>query len=78
MYNLYYRKYDRTDLTLKRYVLKTLRINNHKCDYRLINELPQYLNDTLVGLLLSDGVLQRSRDTSNIRLNIILSVKIYP
>lgn len=78
MYNLYYRKYDRTDLTLKRYVLKTLRINNHKCDYRLINELPQYLNNTLIGLLLSDGVLQRSRDTSNIRLNIILSVKNYP
>ena len=44
-----------TDLTLKRYILKTLKINNYKHDYRLMNKLPPYLMDTLIGLLLSDG-----------------------
>jgi len=44
-----------TDLTLKRYILKTLKINNYKRDYRLMNKLPPYLMDTLIGLLLSDG-----------------------
>jgi LAGLIDADG DNA endonuclease family len=67
-----------TDLTLKRYVLKTLKINNYKCDYRLMNKLPQYLKDTLVGLLLSDGGLQRSTYTSNVRLSVSMSVISYP
>jgi len=44
-----------TDLTLKRYILKTLKINNYKRDYRLMNKLPPYLRNTLIGLLLSDG-----------------------
>jgi LAGLIDADG DNA endonuclease family protein len=67
-----------TDLTLRRYILKTLKINNYKCEYRLMNKLPQYLNDTLIGLLLSDGGLQRSTDTSNVRLSVTMSVKSYP
>jgi LAGLIDADG DNA endonuclease family len=67
-----------TDLTLKRYVLKTLKINNYKCDYRLMNKLPQYLKDTLVGLLLSDGGLQRFTYISNVRLSVSMSVKSYP
>ena len=67
-----------TDLTLRRYILKTLKINNYKYDYRLMNKLPQYLNDTLIGLLLSDGGLQRSTDTSNVRLSVTMSIKSYP
>lgn len=67
-----------TNLTLRRYILKTLKINNYKCEYRLMNKLPQYLNDTIIGLLLSDGGLQRSTDTSNVRLSVTMSVKSYP
>jgi hypothetical protein len=67
-----------TDLTLKRYILKTLKINNYKRDYRLMNKLPPYLRDTLIGLLLSDGGLQRSTDTSNVRLSVIMSINTYP
>jgi hypothetical protein len=66
-----------TNLTLKRYILKTLKLDNYKRDYRLTPQLPKYLNDTLIGLLLSDGGLQRSTDTSNIRLSVTMSIKNY-
>jgi LAGLIDADG DNA endonuclease family len=43
-----------------------------------MNKFTQYLNDTLIGLLLSDGGLQRSTDTFNVRLSVTMSVKSYP
>ena len=67
-----------TDLTLKRYILKMLKIKDYKRDYRLMNRLPPYLNDTLIGLLLSDGGLQRSTYTSNVRLSVTMSINSYP
>jgi len=67
-----------TNLTLKRYILKTLKLDNYKRDYRLIPRLPKYLNDTLIGLLLSDGGLQKSTDTSNVRLSVTMSMNSYP
>jgi len=63
-----------TSLTLKRYILKHLLIDNYKRDYRLSLTLPKYLNDTLIGLILSDGGLQRSSETSNVRLSVIMSI----
>src|SRR5271167_3275232 len=63
-----------TDLTIKRYILKTLKLNNYKKDYRLMTKLPKYLNDTLIGLLLSDGGLERPREGSNVRLSVIMSI----
>lgn len=63
-----------TDLTLKRYILKYLKLNDYKSDYRLRLKLPKYLNDTLIGLLLSDGGLQKSTDTSNVRLSVTMSM----
>lgn|ERR1700686_1669023 len=67
-----------TDLTLKRYILKTLKIEDYKRDYRLMEKLPKYLNDTLIGLLLSDGGLQKSTETSNVRLSVTMSINSYP
>ena len=67
-----------TNLTLKRYILKTLKLDNYKRDYRLMPRLPKYLNDTLIGLLLSDGSLQKSTDTSNVRLSVTMSMNSYP
>ena len=67
-----------TNLTLKRYILKTLKLDNYKRDYRLMSRLPKYLNDTLIGLLLSDGGLQKSTDTSNVRLSVTMSINSYP
>jgi len=41
-----------TDLTLKRFIFKSLRLKDYKGDYKLRPSLPTYLNDTLIGLLL--------------------------
>lgn len=61
---------------LIRYVSKTLRLGGYKKDYRLTN-FPSYLKSVLIGLLLSDGSLERSSNTSYPRLNIIMSLKNY-
>lgn len=66
------------DSILKRYVLKNLKLENYKKDYRLKRNFPDYLNDVLIGLLLSDGCLERSSETSNVRLSINMSMKNYP
>lgn len=63
-----------TDLTIKRYILKTLKLNDYKKDYRLMTKLPKYLNDTLIGLLLSDGGLEKPGKGSNVRLSVIMSI----
>lgn len=47
------------DLILKRYILKTLKLENYKKDYRLMSKLPNYLHYTLIGLLLSGGGLEK-------------------
>jgi len=67
-----------TDLTLKRYILKTIKKEDYKRDYRLMENLPKYLNDTLIGLLLSDGGLQKSTETSNVRLSVTMSINSFP
>lgn len=67
-----------TNLRLKRYILKTLKLDNYKRNYKLIPKLPKYLNDTLIGLLLSDGGLQKSADTSNVRLSVTMFMNSYP
>lgn len=66
------------NLTIKRYILKLLKLNNYKKDYRLNIKLPMYLHYTLIGLLLSDGGLERFSETSNVRLSVIMSIKSYP
>jgi LAGLIDADG DNA endonuclease family len=65
------------NLTLKRYILKTIKFNNYKQDHRLLTQLPEYLNDTLIGLLLSDGGLEKFSDSSNVRLSVIMSMNNY-
>lgn len=64
------------NLILRRYISKTLRLDDYKKDYRL-TEFPGYLKSVLIGLLLSDGSLERSSITSYPRLNIVMSVKNY-
>lgn len=66
------------NLTIKRYIFKSLKLNNYKKDYRLNIKLPMYLHYTLIGLLLSDGGLQRFSETSNVRLSVIMSINSYP
>lgn len=63
-----------TNLTLKRYISKTLKLKDYKKDYRLMLQFPKYLNYTLIGLLLSDGTLEKSMTTSNVRLSVVMSM----
>ena len=67
-----------TDLTLKRYNIKRLKIDDYKRDYGLMDKLSQYLNDTLIGLLLSHGGLQRPIDRFYVKLSITMSINSYP
>jgi len=67
-----------TNLTLKRYVLKCLKLDSYKKDYRLTMKLPVYLHYTLIGLLLSDGGLERSVSSGNVRLSVNMSFKNLP
>jgi len=43
-----------------------------------MSRFPKYLNDALIGILLSDGTLERSSDTSSVRLSINMSMKNCP
>lgn len=66
------------NLTIKRFIFKSLKLNNYKKDYILNIKLPMYLHHTLIGLLLSDGGLQRFNEKSNVRLSVIMSINSYP
>jgi LAGLIDADG DNA endonuclease family len=52
-------------------------LSSYKKDYRLLS-LPKYLKSVLIGILLSDGGLERSSLTSFVRLNVIMSIKSFP
>lgn len=56
--------------TLLRYINSLNKLPAHKQEYRLKSRLPRYLNDVLIGLLLSDGHLEKSSPTSGARLTV--------
>ena len=62
------------DLVLKRYVLKCLKLDNYKQNYMLTKKLPVYLNYALIGLLLSDGGLEKPTLNGNVRLSVNMSL----
>lgn len=51
------------------------KLENHKKELRSKSRLSLYLNDVIIGLLLSDGYLERSSPTSGVRLTISFGVK---
>jgi hypothetical protein len=51
------------------------KLENHKKELRSKSKLSIYLNDVLIGLLLSDGYLERSSPTSGVRLTVSFGVK---
>jgi len=66
------------DLTLKRYISKNLKLDDYKGKYRLMTQFPPCLNDALMGILLSDGGLERLSSSSNVRLSLNMSVENLP
>ena len=66
-----------SEYSLKRYLNKSLNLDSYKTDYRL-NNLPSYLHETLTGVLLSDGSLERPSLSGGSRLSVNLGEKSLP
>ena len=64
-----------TKTTLIRYLNSLEKLENYKKELRSKTKLSLYLNDVLIGLLLSDGYLERSSPTSGVRLTISFGAK---
>jgi hypothetical protein len=67
-----------SEYSLKRFIKKTLRLNPVLQEYRLASELPSYLSQVIVGLLLSDGSIERPTKTGGARLSVILGIDTLP
>jgi len=65
-----------TNYSLSRYITKTLKLEGYCQNYRL-SSLPAYLDQTLTGLLLSDGSLEQPSLNGGARLSVILSANNY-
>jgi len=58
-----------------RYLNSLKKLEGNKKEYRSKSKLSMYLNDVLIGLILSDGYLERSSPTSAVRLTISFGAK---
>lgn len=61
--------------TMIRFLNSLNKLEGYKKEYRGKSELPKYLKDVLIGLLLSDGHLGRSSPTSAVRLSVSFGAK---
>ena len=51
------------------------KLENYKKEFRSKSKLSLYLNDVIIGLLLSDGYLEKSSPTSGVRLTVSFGAK---
>ena len=61
--------------TMIRFLNSLEKLENYKKELRSKSKLSLYLNDVVIGLLLSDGYLERSSPTSGVRLTISFGAK---
>jgi len=61
--------------TLIRFLNSLAKLQDYKKELRSKSKLSLYLNDVLIGLLLSDGHLERSSPTSAVRLSVSFGIK---
>jgi len=64
-----------TKTTMIRFLNSLNKLEDYKREYRGRSEFPLFLIDVLIGLLLSDGHLDRSSPTSGVRLSVSFGVK---
>jgi hypothetical protein len=64
--------------TMLRFLNSLDKLEGNKKEYRSKSKLPLYLNDVLIGLLLSDGHLERTSLTSAVRLSVSFGAKHSP
>lgn len=67
-----------SEYSLNRFIKKTLRLDPALQKYRLMRVLPSYLDQVLIGLLLSDGSVERPTPTGGARLSVILGISTLP
>jgi hypothetical protein len=69
---------DMSEYSLKRFIKRALRLDSALQKYRLLKVLPSYLNQVVLGLLLSDGSVERPSKTGGARLSVILGIDTLP
>lgn len=74
---LSYTQLNMTNTTIKRFKNALNKLSIYKQKYRS-NLLPEYLHQVIIGLLLSDGSLEKSSNTSSPRLSVIFGDKHVP
>lgn len=67
-----------SNYSLKRFIKSTLRLESYEAHYQLMSILPPYLHQVIIGLLLSDGSLERPTRTGGARLSVILGINSLP
>lgn len=61
--------------TMIRYINSLKKLEGNKKEFRSKSKLSKYLNDVLIGLILSDGYLEKSSPTSAARLTVSFGAK---
>jgi hypothetical protein len=61
--------------TMIRFLNSLNKLEGNKKEFRSKSKLSMYLNDVLIGLILSDGYLERSSPTSAVRLTVSFGAK---
>lgn len=67
-----------SEYSLKRFMNRTMKLEPEIIKYRLLKELPSYLNEVIVGMLLSDASIERPSKTGGARLSVILGKSTLP
>jgi hypothetical protein len=67
-----------SEYSLKRFINRTLKLSPAVQKYRLMRELPSNLSQVVIGLLLSDGGVERPTQTGGARLSVILGISTLP
>lgn len=71
---------DMSEYSLKRFINRTpvAKLDTVKRESRLLSILPSHLHQVIIGLLLSDGSIERPAKTGGARLSVILGINTLP
>lgn len=67
-----------SEYSLKRFINKTMKLEPQIRKYRLLEKLPNYLNEVLIGVLLSDGSIERPSKTGGARFSVVMGKSTLP
>lgn len=67
-----------SNYSLNRFIQSTLKLSAYVSHYRLMSRLPKYLEQVAIGLLLSDGSIERPTQTGGARMSVMLGFDTLP